>query len=45
MAALTVMDESSFGTVKGLPMGLLRLRSTSHMGSPLNAPPWAAGLY
>ena len=45
--AVTVMDESSFGTVRGLPMGLVRSGSTSQMSSasfPLNAPPWAAGL-
>ena len=47
VAAVTVMDESSFGTVKGLPMELVRSGSTSQMSSasfPLNAPPWAAGL-
>ena len=47
IAAATVMDENSFGTVKGLPMGLVRSGSTSQMSSasfPLNAPPWAAGL-
>ena len=48
VTAVTVMDENSFGTVKGLPMmGLVRSGSTSQMSSasfPLNAPPWAAGL-
>jgi len=47
IAAATVMDEDSFGTVKGLPVGLVRSGSTSQMSSasfPLNAPPWAAGL-
>ena len=44
--AVTVMDENSFGTVKGLPMGLVRSGSTSQMSSasfPMNTP-WAAGL-
>ena len=44
--AVTVMDENSFGTVKGLPMGLVRSGSTSQMSSasfPLNTP-WASGL-
>ena len=44
--AMTVMDEDSFGTVKGLPVGLVRSGSTSQMSSasfPLNTP-WAAGL-
>ena len=47
VGAVTVMGEDSFGTVKGLPMGLVRSGSTSQMSSasfPLNAPPWAAGL-
>ena len=47
VGGVTVMDENSFGTVKGLPMGLVRSGSTSQMSSasfPLNAPPWAAGL-
>ena len=47
VTAVTVMDEDPFGTVKGLPMGLVRSGSTSQMSSasfPLNAPPWASGL-
>ena len=47
ITAVTVMDEDSFGTVKGLPTGLVRSGSTSQMSSasfPLNAPPWAGGL-
>ena len=44
-AAVTVVDDTSFGTVKG-PVGLVRSGSTSQMSSasfPLNTP-WAAGL-
>ena len=44
--AVTVMDDNSLGTVKGLPVGLVRSGSTSQISSasfPLNAP-WAAGL-
>jgi hypothetical protein len=45
-SAVTVMDDNSFGTVRGLPAGLVRSGSTSQMSSasfPLNTP-WAAGL-
>ena len=44
--AMTVMDDNLSGTVKGLPVGLVRSGSTSQMSSasfPLNTP-WAAGL-
>ena len=39
------MDENSFGAVKGLRMGLVRLGlTTSGSFFFLNAPPWVAGL-
>ena len=41
------MNGNLFGTVKGLPMALVRLGSASQMSNglfPLNAPPSAAGL-
>jgi hypothetical protein len=45
-SAVTMKDENLFGTVKGLPAGLVRSGSTSQISSasfPLNTP-WAAGL-